>query len=331
MKVLVTGGCGYIGSHTCKALATQGHDILVYDNLSTGRREFARWGDFVYGDVRDGQRLRRTLRAFRPDGVIHFAGYIAVGESVRDPGMYYENNILGSLRLLEALRDEEVRRLVVSGTAAVYGLPASVPIAESASRTPINPYGRTKVVMEWMLEDFAVAHGLDWVSLRYFNAAGGDPDGEIGEAHDPETHLIPNVLRAIDGEIPALRLFGDDYDTPDGTCIRDYIHVCDLATAHVLALEHLLRGGASQAMNLGTGKGVSVREILQAAQRTTGRAVPHVVVPRRPGDPARLVADASTARRVLHWKPQRSSIDAILADAWAWQQRRRANVTASSA
>lgn len=318
MKVLVTGGAGYIGSHTCKALARQGHDVVVYDNLSTGHRNLVRWGAFEYGDIRDAARLSAVLRQHKPDGCIHFASSIAVGESVIDPGKYYDNNIIGSLRIMESLRDTGCDNLVVSGTAAVYGLPESVPIAENAALNPINPYGRTKLLMEWMLQDFAIAHNLRWVSLRYFNAAGGDSEGHTGERHDPETHLVPNVLRAIDGDIPALRLFGDDYDTPDGTCIRDYIHVSDLAAAHVLALEYLWAGKPSIAMNLGTGMGTSVREILDAAHKVTGRPVPHSVEGRRAGDPARLVADSSLAQKMLGWNMQHSDIDTILATAWQW-------------
>lgn len=318
MKVLVTGGAGYIGSHTCKALARQGHDVVVYDNLSTGHRNLIRWGAFEYGDIRDAVRLSAVLRHHKPDGCIHFASSIAVGESVIDPGKYYDNNVIGSLRIMECLRDTGCNNLVVSGTAAVYGLPESVPIGEDTTLNPINPYGRTKLIMEWMLQDFAIAHNLRWASLRYFNAAGGDPEGHTGERHDPETHLIPNVLRAIDGDIPALRLFGDDYDTPDGTCIRDYIHVSDLAAAHVLALEYLWAGKPPIAMNLGTGLGISVREILDAAHKVTGRAVPHSVEGRRAGDPARLVADSSLAQKMLGWNMQYSDINTILATAWQW-------------
>lgn len=325
MKVLITGGAGYIGSHTCKALAAQGHQVVVYDNLSTGHRKLVRWGDFEYGDIRDSARLDAVLRRHKPDGCIHFASSIAVGESVIDPGKYYDNNVIGSLRIMECLRDAGCSNLVVSGTAAVYGLPEQVPIAEDSHLNPINPYGRTKLAMEWMLQDFAIAHDLRWVSLRYFNAAGGDPDGETGECHDPETHLIPNVLRAIDGDIPALRLFGDDYNTPDGTCIRDYIHVSDLAAAHVLALEYLLAGKASIAMNLGSGTGISVREILDAAAQVTGRPVPHAIEGRRAGDPARLVADSSLAQKNLGWNMRYSDINTILASAWAWHCKEKAS------
>ena len=320
MKVLVTGGAGYIGSHTCKALAAAGHEVTVFDNLSTGFRTLVRWGEFIHGDIRDVTALRGALRRIRPDGVIHFASSIAVGESVTNPGLYYENNVHGSLCLMRALVAEGVRHMVASGTAAVYGLPQRVPIAEDCPLNPINPYGRTKLAMEWMLADMHAAHDLHWVTLRYFNAAGADPDGMTGECHDPETHLIPNVLRAVDGRIPALRLFGDDYDTPDGTCIRDYIHVHDLAAAHVAALDYLMQGGQPRAMNLGTGEGTSVRAILEAAQEVTGRPVPHSVEARRPGDPARLVADATLARRTLHWTP-RFRLHDMLAHAWAWEQR----------
>lgn len=321
MRVLVTGGAGYIGSHTCKALAAHGHEITVYDNLCTGFRELVRWGRFVHGDIRNVQQLRAALRQTRAQGVIHFASSIAVGESVISPGMYYNNNMYGSLCLLEAMRDEGVERLVASGTAAVYGLPERVPVDENAPLAPINPYGRTKLAMEWMLHDMRTAHGLAWVSLRYFNAAGADPDGESGECHAPETHLIPNVLRAARGTIPALRLFGDDYDTPDGTCIRDYIHVSDLATAHVLALEYLEKGGEPRAMNLGTGNGISVRGILDAVRRIAGRAVPYTVEARRAGDPARLVADASLAHSALGWKPRFADVDSIVETAWRWECR----------
>lgn len=321
MRVFVTGGAGYIGSHTCKALAEQGHEVAVYDNLSTGFRHLVRWGQLTEGDIRDEAAVRTALRRFRPDGVIHFASSIAVGESVAKPGMYYDNNVAGSLCLFRALCAEGVSKVVVSGSAAVYGLPEAVPVCEDARPEPINPYGRTKLVMEWMLEDMRAAEGPHWVSLRYFNAAGADPDGMTGECHEPETHLIPNVLRAVRGRIPALRLFGDDYDTPDGTCIRDYIHVSDLADAHVRALAYLDAGGPSRAMNLGTGEGVSVRGILESARRVTGKDAPHTVEARRPGDPARLVADARLAREALSWSPRHTHVDAMVASAWAWECR----------
>ncbi|MBQ7617478.1 MAG: UDP-glucose 4-epimerase GalE, partial [Desulfovibrio sp.] len=242
MKVLVTGGAGYIGSHTCKCLAKQGHTVITYDNLSTGHRLMVRWGDLFYGDIRDQKSLRAALKKYQPDGLIHFASSIAVNESVADPGSYYDNNVTGSLSIMQALQAEGVRPLVVSSSAAVYGLPQKIPVNEEAPLAPINPYGRTKLVMEWMLQDFAKAHGLPYLCLRYFNAAGADAEAETGEWHDPETHLLPNVLKAAGHPEQSLQIFGDDYATQDGTCIRDYVHVTDLALAHILALEYLLKG-----------------------------------------------------------------------------------------
>ena len=324
MNIVVTGGAGYIGSHTCKELAARGHQVTVYDNLCTGHRNLARWGDFVHGDIRDVPRLRRCLRARKPDGVIHFASLIAVGESVLDPGEYYSTNVTGSLCLLEAMRDEGVAHIVVSSTAAVYGEPALVPIPEHCPVQPINPYGASKAFLERMLADFETAHGLRWTALRYFNASGADADGETGERHQPETHLIPRALMAADGAIDALCLFGDDYPTPDGTCIRDYIHVRDLADAHVRAMERLLRGGTSLALNLGSGLGLSVRAIIDTIQRVTGRPVPHHLAPRRPGDPPRLVADAARARAELGWTACHSSAEEIITSAWEWYRKDRA-------
>lgn len=324
MKIVVTGGAGYIGSHTCKALAEQGHEVVVYDSLVTGHRDLVRWGDFVHGDIRDTPRLRKCLRRVRPDGVIHFASLIAVGESVVDPGAYFSVNVTGSLSLLEAMRDEGVGHLVVSSTAAVYGEPEQIPIDESSPVRPINPYGASKAFMERMLADFERAHGVRWAALRYFNACGADPDGMTGERHQPETHLIPRALMAVDGAISALRLFGDDYPTPDGTCIRDYIHVCDLADAHVRAMRALLGGMPGTAINLGTGQGLSVRTIIDTAAHVTGKPVPHSMDARRPGDPPRLVADATRARDLLGWSAAHSSAEAILASAWNWYQQDRA-------
>lgn len=320
MKVLVTGGAGYIGSHTCKALAHGGHAVIVYDNLSTGHREFVRWGDFVYGDIRDTQCLRACLKKYAPDGIVHFAASAYVGESVLNPGKYFHNNVVGTLSILDALRDEGVRNIVVSGTCAVYGQPATVPIAETCPTNPINPYGASKLFMERMLADYATAHGLHWCSLRYFNAAGGDPEGEIGEWHEPETHLIPRVIMAALGKIPAIEIFGDDYDTPDGTCIRDYVHVNDLARAHILAMEYLLAGGESVALNLGSGQGASVREIIAGVAEIVGRPVPHVIKPRRAGDPAKLVADAERAENCLQWRPD-MHVPRILRDALVWTKQ----------
>ena len=318
MNILVTGGAGYIGSHTCKELAARGHTVTVYDDLSTGWRDLVKWGDLVQGDIRDTEKLTNALRGCRAEGVIHFAGKSYVGDSVRMPGEYYSNNVAGTLSLLEAMREADVGRVIMSGTCSVYGQPEEMPISENTSLNPINPYGRTKLFMECILQDFEHAHGLNWMSLRYFNAAGCDADGETGERHVPETHLIPRVLMAAAGEIPHLELFGDDYDTPDGTCIRDYIHVRDLAVAHVLALEHLGQGGSSMPLNLGTGTGLSVRQIIGASERVSGRRVPVIVKARREGDPAVLTADAGRAREVIGWTPQFSSVEDVIASAWKW-------------
>lgn len=320
MKILVTGGAGYIGSHTCKALALAGHEVRVYDNLSTGFRGLVKWGDLVEGDILDTERLKACLRAWQPDGIIHFAAFSQVGESVSNPGKYIHNNVAGTLSILESMRETGVRNIVVSSTAAVYGIPERCPITEDVPAAPINPYGETKLFMEWMLADFARAYGLSWTALRYFNAAGADPEGECGECHMPETHLIPRVLMAMTGELADFRIMGDDYPTPDGTCIRDYIHVTDLAAAHVLAVERLCRGEAGQgiSLNLGTGTGISVREILQAAEQVTGQSLSYETGPRRAGDPPVLVADGSSARKLLNWVVQRSSVAEIIRDAWSW-------------
>lgn len=320
MKILVTGGAGYIGSHTCKALAQAGHEVRVYDNLSTGFRSLVKWGELVEGDILDAERLKNSLRGWRPDGIIHFAAFSQVGESVSNPGKYIRNNVAGTLSILEAMHATGVRNIVVSSTAAVYGIPERCPITENLPAAPINPYGETKLFMEWMLADFARAYGLSWTALRYFNAAGADPDGECGECHQPETHLIPRVLMAMTGELADFRIMGDDYPTPDGTCIRDYIHVSDLASAHVLAIERLCRGNDGQglSLNLGTGIGISVREILTAAEHVTDRRLDCAVSNRRAGDPPMLIADGSQAGEILHWSARRSSVDTILADAWKW-------------
>jgi UDP-arabinose 4-epimerase len=320
--VLVTGGAGYIGAHACRALAAAGLLPVAYDNLCFGHREDVRWGPLVHGDLNDREALARALRAHRPDAVLHFAAYAFVGESVADPGRYYRNNVCGSLALLEAMRDHGVRDLVFSSTCAVYGVPRATPIAEDHPQDPISPYGRTKQHMERMMADFADAHGLRFVALRYFNAAGADPEGRIGERHDPETHLIPLVLDAALGRRPAITVFGADYPTPDGTCVRDYIHVDDLADAHLLALERLRAGGAERAFNLGNGSGHSVREVIAAVERVTGRKVPVAFGERRPGDPPALVGDASLAKATLGWRPRYADLDVIVRH--AWEHRRRA-------
>lgn len=318
MRILITGGAGYIGSHTAKELATHGHSVAVYDNLSTGHRDFVKWGEFVHGDVRDYAALSSCLDAFRPDGVIHFAAKIFVGESVADPGKYYSNNVCGTLTLLEAMRAAGVKNIVVSGTAAVYGQPEVSPISEDQPTRPINPYGASKLFMERILADFQVAHGINWMALRYFNASGCDPDCEIGERHDPENHLIPLALAAAAGKGPELVVFGGDLATPDGTCVRDYVHVCDLADAHARALAHLVAGGASGSINLGTGNGYSVREVIAAVDRATGRKTPHRIGPVRAGDPLFLVADNRRALEILGWRPERSDLETITGSAWRW-------------
>lgn len=322
-RFLITGGAGYIGSHTAKLLAGAGHGVAVYDNLSRGHRDLVRWGPLIEADIRDTAVLREALRWYKPDAVIHFAAYAYVGESVGDPGKYYDNNTAGTLSLLNAMIAARTGNLIVSSTCAVYGQPAAVPINESTAPAPLNPYGQSKLMMEHICRDFGAAHGLRFTALRYFNACGCDPDGETGERHDPEPHLIPRALMAAEGEIEQLEVFGADYPTPDGTCIRDYIHVSDLASAHMAAALQLINGGFAGVLNLGTGRGISVREIIDAAARATGKPVPHRFSPRRPGDPAILVADASKANSVLNWQARSSGIDNIMSTAWNWYARER--------
>jgi UDP-arabinose 4-epimerase len=313
-RVLVTGGAGYIGSHTCKRLAALGYRPIVFDNLGTGHPDNVRWGPLWKGDVRNVRALEACIAAHRPEAVIHFAASAYVGESMAQPGMYYDNNVNGMISLLAALRGTELP-VVFSSSCATYGVPAALPIREDTPQQPINPYGYSKLVGERMLADHARAHGLRYVALRYFNAAGADPDGELVERHDPETHLIPRALMAAAGTIPALEIFGDDYETPDGTCLRDYVHVSDLANAHVLALRHLERGGDSLCANVGTGKPSSVRELLAAIEAVTGFAVPHRFAGRRPGDPAELAADPTCARDVLGFVAESSDLATIVATA----------------
>jgi UDP-arabinose 4-epimerase len=320
--VLVTGGAGYIGSHTCKALARAGYIPVVYDNLAYGHRWAVKWGPFEEGDILDGARLESVIATYRPIAVLHFAAFAYVGESVTDPSKYYRNNTMGSLSLLDAMRAGGVRDIVFSSTCATYGAPPSLPISESTPQHPINPYGASKLMVERMLADFGAAYGLGFTALRYFNAAGADPDGDIGEDHNPETHLVPLVLDAASGRREAVAVFGTDYDTPDGTCVRDYIHVTDLAEAHVLALQALRAGAASDVYNLGNERGFSVREVIAAAERATGLTVPVNTAGRRDGDPAALVADAAKARRVLGWRPQHAALDDMVRTAWAWHQKR---------
>lgn len=319
-KILVVGGAGYIGSHACKAIAEAGMEPVVYDNLVYGHRDLVLWGPFEEGDILDQARLEEALETHKPDAVMHFAAFAYVGESVVKPEIYYRNNLTGTLTLLEAMRAKGVDTIVFSSTCATYGIPKSLPITEETPQNPINPYGATKMIIERVLVDYGVAHGLKWAALRYFNAAGADPEGRIGEAHDPETHLIPLILDAASGRRENITVFGTDYDTQDGTCIRDYIHVDDLADAHVLAIDYL-QSGDPTVFNLGNGNGFSVREVIDAVERVTGCAVPVVEGERRAGDPAALVSDARKAREVLGWNPKLTTIDEIVATAWAWHQK----------
>jgi UDP-glucose-4-epimerase GalE len=318
MKVLVIGGAGYIGSHAARILRRHGHDVIVYDNLSTGHEFLAKCFELVVGDIADHDKLRRELS--RVEAVMHFAAHAYVGESTANPRKYFRNNVEGALTLLNATLDAGIKKFVFSSTCAVYGTPAKVPITEDTSRQPINPYGVTKLFMENALEAYDRAYGLRFAALRYFNAAGADESGEIGEVHSPETHLIPLALAATKKDSQPLQIFGTDYPTSDGTCIRDYIHVNDLGEAHALALSRLAEGQASFAANLGTGQGHSVFEILKAVEQATGRPVARKEVPRRAGDPPELVADPARAQKLLGWRATRSLRD-IVTTAWTWMQK----------
>jgi UDP-glucose 4-epimerase len=314
MKFLVVGGAGYIGSHMVKHLQQAGHAVVVADTAPA--RPGIPWAEL---DIADGHRLDALFAEYRFDAVFHFASFIQVGESVSDPARYYQNNVAATLSLLQAMLRAGIRHLVFSSTAAVYGDPHYTPIDEAHPRSPINPYGRSKWMVEQILHDYDRAYGLKSVCLRYFNAAGADPAGELGECHEPETHLIPLILQAASGRRAAITVFGKDYATPDGTCIRDYIHVCDLASAHALAVQHLLRGGASEVFNLGNGLGFSVQEVIDAARQVTGQPITVQQAPRRAGDPPSLVADASKARQVLGWEPRYTRLEEIVEHAWQWE------------
>jgi UDP-arabinose 4-epimerase len=321
-SVVVTGGAGYIGSHTCKGLARAGYSPIAFDNLSEGHRWAVRYGPLVEGELADTRLLIDTLRAARAEAVIHFAASAYVGESIQNPQKYFRNNVGGTISLLDAVRAAGVPRLVFSSTCATYGRPERIPIDEDHRQEPINPYGASKLFVEQMLRWNGTAHGLRYVALRYFNAAGADADGELGEAHDPETHVIPVAIQAALCRGRRLEIFGTDYPTPDGTAVRDYVHVTDLARAHVAALQHLEHGGAGGAFNVGTGVGVSVRQIIECVETVSGRQVPLSEGSRRAGDPEALVADPRRARSILGWQAQCSDLQTIIETAWQWHQRR---------
>jgi UDP-arabinose 4-epimerase len=319
MQILITGGAGYIGSHTAKRLAEAGYEPVVLDNLRHGHRWAVRWGPFVEMDLGDRGGLAQVFHEYRIDAVIHFAAFAYVGESMRQPAAYFRNNVVNTLNLLDAMRESGIGRIVFSSTCATYGEPHEIPIPENHPQQPVNPYGESKLMVERLLAWYGQAYDLAWTALRYFNAAGADPDGEIGEVHDPETHLIPRAIAAASGDLPSLDLFGTDYDTPDGTAVRDYIHVTDLADAHLKALVRLNRGGPSTAFNLGTGCGHSVREVTSMVEQVGRRKVPVNECPRRAGDPPILVANPARACRELEWTPRLSSLRQIVATAWQWQ------------
>jgi UDP-glucose 4-epimerase len=321
MKFLVVGGAGYIGSHMVKHLLRADHDVVVADNFSTGHRSALMGAKLVEMDIADGQGLDALFAQHRFDAVFHFASFIQVGESVTEPAKYYQNNLAATLTLLQAMVRAQIKHFIFSSTAAVYGDPEYIPIDEQHPKAAINPYGRSKWMVEQMLEDFDRAYGLKSVCLRYFNAAGADPEGQLGERHEPETHLLPLILQAASGRRASVTVFGRDYDTPDGTCIRDYVHVADLVAAHALAVDYLLAGGTSTAFNLGNGQGFSVQQVIDTARGVTGREISVSEAPRRAGDPPRLVADPRRASDLLGWQPKFSSLEQIVAHAWSWEQK----------
>ena len=321
--IFVTGGAGYIGSHICKVLSQNGFQPVVYDNLCSGNEEAVCWGPLIKGDIRDRNALRAALEEHKPGAIMHFAALIQVGESVAHPDIYYDNNVFGSWCLLEEARRVGVENMVFSSTAAVYGMPQSSCISEVHPLRPINPYGHTKLAMENMIRDYADAYGLRYAILRYFNAAGADHDAETGTAYKVDTHIIPLLMRVASGDKPQIGIFGTDYDTKDGTAMRDYIHVMDLARAHVLSLRHIMEGKENLILNLGTDQGYSVREVVESARRVTGKTIPAEETARRPGDPDVLVASALRAREVLDWNPEDSNLDTIMETAWRWRQKQK--------
>lgn len=316
--ILIVGGAGYIGSHVNKLLSSLGYKTIVFDNLSCGHKEFVKWGEFILGDLSDKEQLKLCFRKYSILAIMHFSASAYVEESVRNPAKYYINNVSNTLNLLETMREFGVKYFVFSSTCATYGIPMEIPITEEHPQNPINPYGRSKLMIEQILKDYEHAYGIKHINLRYFNAAGADPDLEIGEWHEPETHLIPIVLEVAFGKREYVSIYGTDYDTPDGTCIRDYIHVCDLASAHILALEFLMRENKSESFNLGTGSGFSVREVIEVARRVTKREIRVVEADRRPGDPPVLIASSQKAIDILKWRPKFSELEFIIETAWKW-------------
>lgn len=320
---IVTGGAGYVGSHCCKELAAAGYHPVVVDDLSRGHEKYVKWGAFRKGDLRDKTFLDAVFKEFQPQAVFHFAGYTYVGESVEKPDLYYNNNVCGTLSLLDVMRDNGCGYIVFSSTAATYGNPQYTPIDEKHQQQPINPYGRSKLFIERILADYQTAYGLKFAALRYFNASGADESGEIGEDHDPETHLVPLVIQAALGQRENIKIYGDDYPTPDGTAVRDYIHVTDLATAHIKALRRMQDSGESMRLNLGTGQGHSVLEIIESVKRVSGKTFQTVAADRRAGDPPVLVADSSAAQKLLGWKYRYGNIDDIVRTAWNWHSKKK--------
>lgn len=323
MKVLVVGGAGYVGSHACLALADAGHKVTVFDDLSTGHPGAVQWGELVRGSLADAAAVDAVFMRVRPDAVMHFAARSLVGESMADPYLYYDANVVGTLSLLAAMRRHGVARLVFSSTAAIFGEPVALPITEDHPRNPVNPYGRSKLMIEWILEDAARSYRVDAVALRYFNAAGADPQSRVGEMHEPETHLIPRLLRRAAGESLDVGIYGDRHATRDGTCVRDYVHVMDLAAAHLLALDYTLRAPGFHAFNLGTGTGYTVREVVTVVEQMIGKSLDIPIREARPGDPASLVASNEQAREILGWRLRASALTTILADAWKWHRAPR--------
>lgn len=320
MAILICGGAGYIGSHINKQLNLEGYDTVVFDNLIYGHREAVKWGAFVQGDLCNEEDIESVFAARSIDAVFHFAAYAYVGESVEQPEKYYYNNVVNTLNLLKVMRKYGCNKIIFSSTCATYGEPEKVPITENMSQNPINPYGMTKLTVERIFKDYAKAYALKFVVLRYFNAAGADPDVEIGESHNPETHIIPLILDVASGKRETFKVFGTDYDTPDGSCIRDYIHVTDLADAHIRALHYLENGGEGDFFNLGNAIGTSVLDVVESAKRVTGRKFDVIHTERRPGDPAKLVGSSEKAQRVLGWKPKYGDIDTIISHAWKWHE-----------